>query len=130
MDQHEKNNIIETLQSSLDSVFQEKLQSESVRSKLEDVHAKVNVAVISNDKQDPERAHVSIIIENGTITVQNGKLPDAHLELAASFETFFTIATGALNSTKALLVGKLKVKGGFKHLKKLLLLQKLLVLDR
>lgn len=129
MDDHEKDNISATLIASLDSVFQEKLRDEAWQAKLKGLSTKVNIAVISSQPGDLDRAHVSIIIDNGSITVQPGALPDADFELAATFETFFTIATGALGSVKALLGGKLKVKRGGRNASKLLLLSKLLVLS-
>ena len=137
MNDNEKSNVTETFLASLNSIFKEKLDQESWRKKLADFKARVNLAVVcppdegvaAGAKED--KIYLHIIADKGALTVEPGKLDDADFELAASFELFFTVATGEANSIKAMFSGALKAKGQvLKNIKKLLLLQKLLILEK
>nr|MDO8118961.1 SCP2 sterol-binding domain-containing protein [Candidatus Sigynarchaeota archaeon] len=130
MDQDEINNLLETFKASLDSIFQEKLESETWREKLKGFSAKVNIAIVAKEGVKIENIYVHIIAQGTNISVTPGKIDDAEFELAASFETFFNIATGSANSILELLKGKLKVKEMLKNMKKVLFLNKLMVLEK
>nr|MDO8085974.1 SCP2 sterol-binding domain-containing protein [Candidatus Sigynarchaeum springense] len=137
MNENEKNNITETFKASLDSIFKEKLEQEKWRKKLENFTARVNLAVVcppdeaagAGAKED--KIYLHIIADKGTLSVAPGKLDDADFELAASFEIFFNVATGDASAVKAMFSGALKTSGKvLKNIKKLLFLQKLLILEK
>ena len=127
MSEYEKENIVATFRSSLNSIFQEKLAKENWQEKVAKLAARVNIAVMvgKNDK-----AYLHVIVDNGKISVEPGKLDDANFELAATFETFFNVASGTANPIVMLLSGKLKTKNALKNLAKLLAIQKLLILEK
>ncbi len=130
MDEDEITNLVETFKASLDSIFQEKLESKPWQEKLQGFSARVNIAIVAKEGIKIENIYVHIIANGLDISVTPGKLDDAEFELAASFETFFNIATGDANSILELLKGKLKVKNMLKNMKKVLFLNKLLVLEK
>ena len=127
MSEDEKENIIATFKSSLDSIFQEKLAKEKWREKIAKFSARVNIAIIIGEN---DKAYLHVIVDNGKITVEPGKLADANFELASTFEIFFNVASGTANPIKMLLSGKLKAKNAGKYLSKLLVIQKLLILEK
>ena len=129
MDQDEKNNIIATFKASLDSIFDEKLKQEKWKEKVNNFNAKVNFAVLVGDG-NKEKIYLSLVSENGEVNLSPGMIDDADFELAATFDVFFNIATGEANAILALLMGKLKVKNLLKNFKKVLFLQKFLVLEK
>ncbi|MBN2153754.1 MAG: SCP2 sterol-binding domain-containing protein [Candidatus Lokiarchaeota archaeon] len=136
MDETEKNNITETFKASLDSIFKEKLEQEKWRKKLENFTARVNLAVVCPPDEanaggaKDDKIYLHIVADKGAISVEPGKLDDAEFELAASFALFFTVATGEASAVKALFSGALKATNMLKKIKKLLFMQKLLVLDK
>jgi hypothetical protein len=135
MDEDEKNNILATFKASLDSIFKEKLEDEKWKKKLANFTARVNMAVVcppdeDNKSSTAEKIYLHIVVDKGAITVGIGKLDDAEFELAASFALFFTVATGDASAVKALFSGALKATNMLKNLKKLLFMQKLLVLEK
>jgi putative sterol carrier protein len=136
MNDDEKANIIATFKASLDSIFQEKLAQEKWRKKLQKFQARVNLAVTSAPDETSsgpaalDKVYMHIIADKGTISVEPGKLDNADFELAATFELFFTVATGDASAVKALINGSLKASNALLKLNKLLLLNKLLVLER
>ncbi len=137
MNDNEKSNITATFKASLDSIFKEKLAQETWRKKLENFTARVNLGVVCPpDEGDAagakeDKIYLHIIADKGALTVDPGKLDDADFELAASFALFFNVATGEASSIKAMFSGALKAKGQvLKNIKKLLFLQKLLILEK
>lgn len=135
MDDNEKENIMATFKASLDSIFKEKLDQEKWRKKLENFTARVNLAVVcppeEGAKGSPEeKIFLHVIADKGTLTVGTGKLDDAEFDLAASFALFFTVATGEASAVKALFSGALKATHMLKNMKKLLIMQKLMVLEK
>ncbi len=136
MDENEKQNVLATFKASLDSIFKEKIEDEKWRKKLANFTARVNMAVVcppddNAAKGSPgEKIFLHIICDNGAITVEPGKLDDAEFELSASFALFFTVATGESSAVKSLFSGALKATNMLKKIKKLLFMQKLLVLEK
>lgn len=127
MTEEEKENIIATFKASLDSIFQEKLSKETWRKKIAKFAARVNIAIQVENK---DKAYLHVIVDKGTISAEPGKLDDANFELISNFETFFNIASRTANPIKMLLLGKLKAKNALKNLGKLLMVQKLLILEK
>ncbi|MHA1680730.1 MAG: SCP2 sterol-binding domain-containing protein [Promethearchaeota archaeon] len=130
LEETEKENIQATFKASLDSIFEEKLAQEKWQKKLETYKAKVNFIIVADGGDPEDDVYLSLIAGDGKLEVGTEKLEDADFSLSASFEILFNIATGSMNATIALLKGKLKASKAFKNLKKLLVLQKLLVLDK
>jgi putative sterol carrier protein len=137
MNDDEKNNILATFKASLDSIFKEKLENEEWRKKLANYTARVNLAVVCPPDEGAaagtkdDKIYMHIVADKGAIVVEPGKLDDAEFELAASFAIFFNVATGEASSIKAMFSGALKAKGQvLKNIKKLLFLQKLLILEK
>jgi putative sterol carrier protein len=137
MNDDEKSNITATFKASLDSIFKEKLEDEKWRKKLATFTARVNLAVVcppdENDANSSkeDKIYLHIVCDKGTIAVEPGRLSDADFELAASFALFFTVATGEASAVKAMFAGALKASGTvLKNIKKLLFMQKLLVLEK
>ncbi|HME50725.1 MAG TPA: SCP2 sterol-binding domain-containing protein [Candidatus Lokiarchaeia archaeon] len=127
MSEEEKANILATFRSSLDSIFQEKLTLEKWQTKLKNFNVRVNMVALvgPNDK-----AYLHVIIENGKITVDLGKLDDAEIEISALFDTFFKISSLQVNPLKMLITRKVKVKTSLKNLGKLLTVQNLMIIEK
>nr|MDO8109200.1 SCP2 sterol-binding domain-containing protein [Candidatus Sigynarchaeota archaeon] len=127
MDEYEKNNVISMFTASLDGIFKEKLAEPKWHDGMEKFSARVNFRLVTGSDDE---VYVYLIAKDGKFTVEPGKLADSNFELAASFEIYFNISIGSADATKALFKGALKAKHGFKNIKKLLYLQKLLILEK
>lgn len=125
----EKENIRATFKASLESIFNEKLEKDKWKEKIQDLTFSVNIIVQAGDGSLEDEVYLHIDINKGEIEVHDGKVEDAIFSLKAPFEVLFSIATGELKATKALLKRKLKVTRLLRNLRKVLLLQKLMVLE-
>ncbi|MHA1794104.1 MAG: SCP2 sterol-binding domain-containing protein [Promethearchaeota archaeon] len=130
LDQQEKENIQATFIASLESIFSEKIQEEKWKKKLKNYNAKVNFTILGGDGSEEDHVHVSMTAKEGQIKLEPGKHDEPDFELIATFDIFFGIATGTINSIGAMLKGKLKATKMLKNLKNILILQKLLILKK
>jgi len=67
-------------------------------------------AIIQVSLSDPE-AHYWLQIQNGELTMSEGKSENANMTLIATTENFANIVNGQSNAMQAFMSGKLKVKG-------------------
>ncbi|NMC06294.1 MAG: SCP2 sterol-binding domain-containing protein [Candidatus Lokiarchaeota archaeon] len=135
MDEIERENVLATFKASLDSIFKEKLEQEKWKKQIDRFNARVNLGIVCPPDESvggvtEDKIYMHVVIDKGTIIVEPGRLDDADFELSASFAVFFTVATGEASAVKALFSGALKATRMLKNLKKLLFMQKLLVLEK
>jgi len=108
----EKANMLEMLTSTLDSLVKEKLNDSKWIEKIKKISFRINLEIA-------DAGSVSLILNGGNYTLEQGKIADPIIEIKAPLENFFNFSSRQLSIFSAIFLGKLKIKGK-RHLRALL----------
>ena len=104
--EEEKENQVNMLLDTLNSLMKEKLNHAKWKEKLKKIAFKITLEIIDAGK-------IKFILQNGDYTVEKGDLPkgEAIIEIRATLENLFMFSSRQMSSFSAIFLGKLKIKG-------------------
>ncbi|MHA1271571.1 MAG: SCP2 sterol-binding domain-containing protein [Candidatus Helarchaeota archaeon] len=105
MQESEIDNMRSMFLDTLNDLLAEKKKYQKYQTKLNKLNCKINLYL-------EKIGYFGIILNNGEYEIKPGeKLDGAKLEINATFENFFKYSSRELGDIKAILTGKLKIKG-------------------
>jgi hypothetical protein len=120
----------DTFIATINSIIEEKKGEQVWQPKLQAFSTRAIFALLVGDAGQSEPVFVSLVADHGKVELTPGAIDNSNFTIAGQFKDLFDLSTGAISATKALLTGKLKVKGLLKNIKNVLFLSKLLVLEK